>query len=76
MSQKIRQYLTDGNRLNGERNIRGEECAEILNELKRITGKTYKTLGPALKEWGYELTTRGKKPESPSTITLISVGEF
>jgi len=75
MVEEIRRYLSDGNWLDGNREIRDAERAEILNELKRITGCDYGTLGPALKEWGYILKTVGKKANSPSTITAAHVGE-
>lgn len=75
MAEKIRRYLSDGNWLDGNREIREAERTEILNELKRITGYDYGTLGPALKEWGYILTTAGNKKNSPSAITTAHEGE-
>lgn len=75
MAEEIQKYLTDGHWLDGERPIRGEERTEILNELKRITGEPYKTLAPALKDWGYLLEVHGHKPSSLSTISVIPEGE-
>ena len=75
MAEEIHKYLTDGHWLNGERKIQGAERTEILNELRRITGAPYKTLAPALKDWGYSLDVHGHKPSSLSTISVIPEGE-
>lgn len=76
IAEAVQHYLSSENWLDGRREIRGNERAEILKELNRITGKRYKTLRPALREWGYLITTRGHKPESPSDITTIPEGEI
>ncbi len=75
MVEEIRHYLVAGNWLDGKREIRDTERTAILHDLKQMTGEPYKTLGPALKEWGYHLSTPGHKPNSPSTITIIPEGE-
>lgn len=74
-AEEIQKYLTDDHWLDGERSIRGAERTEILQELNRITGKQHRTLGPALKDWGYKLETEGNKISSPSTISIIMEGE-
>ena len=71
MAEEIRHYLESENWLDGKRNMRNKERAEILSMLKKITGEDYRTLGPALKEWGYRLDINGKKPTSQSTISVI-----
>ena len=76
MAEEIRRYLTDSNWLDGKRDIRDTERKEILNELKRITGKKYGALTPALREWGYHHSVSGHKSSSPSVITVIQEGEI
>lgn len=71
IAEEIQHYLVAGNWLDERQEMRGKERTAILKELNRITGEQYRTLGPALKEWGYLLTIRGHKPDSPSTITVI-----
>lgn len=75
VAEEIRKYLTANSWLDGKRNIHDVERTEILEQINKITGGNYKTLAPALKDWGYLLNTNGKKKSSSSTITVLPEGE-
>ena len=76
----IHAYLTEKHWLDEGKVTNDKDRAEILQALNVITGNAAKTLGPALKKYGFSLvhTTRSKKSNAPMRIieSIAVEGDF
>ena len=66
----VDEYLADNHWLDASTTVRSAEKAIILEALITLTGKSFKTLGPALKRYGYILQrlTNSKDANAPCRI--------
>ena len=69
----VERYLEHNDWLDGKRDIRQAERAEILFAVNRIAGENAKNLGSLLSRYGFSLDikTRSKKSNAPYMITRI-----
>ena len=66
----VNEYLSENHWLDESTILRSTERAVLLEALVLLTGNPYKTLGPALKRYGYKLQplTKSKDTNAPHRI--------
>lgn len=70
--QAVNEYLSENNWLNNSTIVRSAERAVLLEALVLLTGQPYKTLGPALKRYGYKLQPLTKSKDTNAPHRIIS----
>lgn len=65
-------YLVGKGWLGPHADIKGPQRTELLNKIREITGEDFKSLGPALKRFGYTIESTGHNERSKSTIRRMA----